>query len=104
MRRGFWRTRHPDGLYGNYWEGSQPGKSWGLFEMMEEARYSFDQKKREKIYFKANQIARDEAISLFLFQYTFIQGVSNRVNYKIDQGGLIYFNRIYKKNSHRVRT
>ena len=92
-----WRTRHPDGLYGNYWEGSEPGKSWGLFEMMEEARYSFDQKKREKIYFKANQIARDEAISLFLFQYTFIQGVSNRVNYKIDQGGLIYFNRIYKK-------
>ena len=92
-----WRTRHPDGLYGNYWEGSQPGKSWSLYEMMEEARFSFDQEKRKKIYFKANEICKDEAISLFLFQYTFIQGVSNRVNYKIDQGGLIYFGRIYQK-------
>jgi ABC-type transport system substrate-binding protein len=64
---------------------------------MEEARFSFDQEKRKKIYFKANEVCKDEAIDLFLFQYTFIQGVSNRVNYKIDQGGLIYFSRIYQK-------
>lgn len=92
-----WRTRHPDGLWGNYWEGSQPGHPLGFYEMMEEARYSLDQEKRKKIYFKANQIARDEAISLFLIRYTFIHGASNRVNYKIDPGGLVYCGRIYQK-------
>ncbi len=89
-----WRLRHPDGLLGTYWEGSQPGKPWGFYEMMEKARYSFDQEERKKIYYKANQICKDEAIVLFLFQYNILDGVNNRINYKSAESGRIYFNRI----------
>ena len=92
-----WRTRHPDGLWGNYWEGSQPNHPSGFYQMMDEARYSMDQEKRKKIYFKANQIVKDEAISLFLIRVTGIHGVNNRVNYEIDPGGLVYLGRLYKK-------
>lgn len=92
-----WRLRHPDGLLGTYWEGSQPGKPWRIYEMMEEARYSLDQEKRKKIYYEANRICRDEAVSIFLFQYEKLDGVNNRLSYKVDPGGLIYFNRITLK-------
>lgn len=89
-----WRMRHPDGLVGTYWEGSQPGKPWGFYEMMEKARFSFDQEERRKIYEKANEICREEAIVLFLFQYEILDGVSNRIDYQSDVLGRIYVNRI----------
>jgi peptide/nickel transport system substrate-binding protein len=89
-----WRLRHPHGLLGNYWDGVQPGKPWGLYEMMEKARYSLDQEERKRIYYEANRICQEEAISLFLFQYEKLDGVNNRLNYKPRPGGLVYFNKI----------
>jgi peptide/nickel transport system substrate-binding protein len=92
-----WRTRHPDGLFGNYWEGSQPGKPWGFNEMMEKARYSFDQAERKKIYYEANRIYKEEALGLILFQYDLLYGVNNRINFTPIESERIYLNRITLK-------
>lgn len=89
-----WRLRHPDGLLGNYWEGFQPGKPWGFYEMMEKARYSFDQEERKKIYYEANKIYKEEALGLILFQYDLLYGVNNRINFKPIESERIYLNRI----------
>jgi peptide/nickel transport system substrate-binding protein len=89
-----WRAREPNGLMGKYWEGSQPGKPWRFYEMLEKARYSSDQDERKRIYYEANKIYRDEALGLLLFQYDVLYGVSNRINFKPIESERICVNRI----------
>jgi peptide/nickel transport system substrate-binding protein len=91
-----WRLHHPKGLLGGYWDGVNEGTPF--YEMMEKARYSFDQDERKQIYHRANQIYRDKALALLLFQYDLIYGVSKRINFKPVESERIYFNRITLKN------
>ena len=53
-----WRLFHPSGFGGKYWAGSQPGQRF--HHLMEQARYSLDQKRRKPLYTEATQIIHDE--------------------------------------------
>lgn len=75
-----WRIFHPNGFNGKYWVGSQPGNRF--HDMMEQARYSLDQKRRKEIYTEATRIVHDEKPWVELFQEVVIYGVSKRVNFK----------------------
>ena len=61
-----WRLFHPNGFEGRYWVGSQPGQRF--HDLMEQARYSLDPRKRLSIYAEATQILHDEKPWLELFQ------------------------------------
>lgn len=75
-----WRLFHPSGFGGKYWVGSQPGQRF--HELMEQARYTLDQKKRKALYAEATQIIHDEKPWLELFQEVVVYGVSRRVTFK----------------------
>ena len=75
-----WRLFHPNGFGGKYWIGSQPGQRF--HELMEQARYTLDQKKRRAIYAEATQIIHDDKPWLELFQEVVVYGVSRRVSFK----------------------
>jgi peptide/nickel transport system substrate-binding protein len=75
-----WRIFHPNGFNGKYWAGSQPGNRF--HDMMEQARYMLDQKKRKEIYTEATRIVHDEKPWIELFQEYVIYGVSKRVTFK----------------------
>ncbi|MBI1845371.1 MAG: hypothetical protein HY294_16365 [Candidatus Rokubacteria bacterium] len=75
-----WRLLHPTGFNGKYWIGSQPGQRFN--ELMEQARYSLDQKKRKALYTEATQIIHDEKPWLELFQEVIVYGTSRRVSFK----------------------
>jgi peptide/nickel transport system substrate-binding protein len=75
-----WRIFHPNGFNGKYWVGSQPGNRF--HDIMEQARYSLDQKKRKELYTEATRIVHEEKPWIELFQEVVIYGVSKRVNFK----------------------
>jgi peptide/nickel transport system substrate-binding protein len=75
-----WRLFHPNGFGGKYWVGNQPGQRF--YELMEQARYTLDQKKRKAIYAEATQIIHDDKPWLELFQEVVVYGVSRRVSFK----------------------
>jgi peptide/nickel transport system substrate-binding protein len=75
-----WRLFHPNGFGGKYWVGSQPGQRF--HELMEQARYTLDQKKRKAIYAEATQIIHEEKPWLELFQEVVVYGVSRRVSFR----------------------
>src|SRR3989442_890750 len=75
-----WRLFHPNGFSGKYWAGSQPGHRF--HELMEEARYSLDPKKRKALYEEATQIIHEEKPWLELFQEVVVYGVAKRLQFK----------------------
>jgi peptide/nickel transport system substrate-binding protein len=75
-----WRLFHPNGFGGRFWAGSQPGTRF--HQIMEEARYSLDQKKRRDLYMEATRIIHDEKPWLELFQEVILYGTSKRVAFK----------------------
>src|SRR5499426_2182933 len=76
-----WRIWHPNGFMGKYWVGSQPGHRF--HDLMEEARYTLDQKKRKQLYTEATQIINDEKPTLELFQEIVVYGTSKRVSFTV---------------------
>jgi ABC-type transport system substrate-binding protein len=76
-----WRLLHPNGFGGKYWMGSQPGQRF--HDVMEEARYSLDPKKRKALYTQATQVIHEEKPSLELFQEVIVYGTSRRVSFKV---------------------
>ncbi len=75
-----WRLLHPNGLNGKYWIGSQPGQRF--HEVMEQARYTLDPKKRKELYTEATQIIHDEKPWLELFQEIIVYGTTKRVSFR----------------------
>jgi peptide/nickel transport system substrate-binding protein len=75
-----WRIWHPNGFNGKYWIGNQPGQRF--HDLMEQARYSLDQKKRKEVYMEATKIIHDEKPWVELFQEVVLYGVSKRVTFK----------------------
>jgi len=75
-----WRLFHPNGFGGKYWAGNQPGQRF--HELMEQARYTLDQKKRKQLYTEATRIIHEEKPWLELFQEVVIYGVSRRMAFK----------------------
>jgi peptide/nickel transport system substrate-binding protein len=75
-----WRLFHPNGFGGKYWVGSQPGQRF--HDLMEQARFTLDQKKRKELYTEATRIIHEEKPWLELFQEVVIYGVSPRVAFK----------------------
>jgi peptide/nickel transport system substrate-binding protein len=75
-----WRLFHPNGFGGKYWMGSQPGQRF--HDLMEQARYTLDQKRRKELYAEATQIIHDDKPWLELFQEVIVYGVSKRVSFR----------------------
>ncbi|MBI4636291.1 MAG: hypothetical protein HY727_08075 [Candidatus Rokubacteria bacterium] len=75
-----WRLFHPNGFGGKFWVGSQPGQRF--HELMEQARYTLDQKKRKALYTEATQIIHEEKPWLELFQEVVVYGTSKRLQFK----------------------
>ena len=75
-----WRLFHPNGFGGKYWIGNQPGQRF--HDVMEQARYTLDPKKRKELYTEATRIIHEEKPWLELFQEVVIYGVSKRVSFK----------------------
>lgn len=75
-----WRIFHPNGFNGKYWAANQPGQRF--HDLMEQARYSLDQKKRKELYAEATRIMHEEKPWLELFQEIVIYGVSKRMSFK----------------------
>ncbi len=75
-----WRIFHPTGFNGKYWVGSQPGQRF--HDLMEQARYTLDPKKRKALYMEATAIFHDEKPSIELFQEVVVYGTSRRVTFK----------------------
>jgi peptide/nickel transport system substrate-binding protein len=75
-----WRILHPSGLGGRYWAGSQAGHRF--HEVMEQARYTLDARKRKALYAEATQIIDDEKPWLELFQEVIVYGTSKRVSFR----------------------
>jgi len=63
-----------------YWVGSQPGQRF--HDLMEQARYTLDPKKRKALYMEATAIFQDEKPSVELFQEVVVYGTSRRVSFK----------------------
>ena len=75
-----WRLLHPNGLAGKYWIGSQPGQRF--HDLMEQARYTLDPRKRKELYTEATQIVHDEKPWLELFQEIIVYGTTKRVSFR----------------------
>ena len=75
-----WRIFHPTGFNGKYWIGSQPGQRF--HDLMEQARYSLDPKKRKALYTEATAIIHEEKPWLELFQEVVVYGTSRRVAFR----------------------
>src|SRR5436190_2007397 len=75
-----WRLFHPNGFGGKYWIGNQPGQRF--HDLMEQARYTLDSRKRKELYTEATKIIHEEKPWLELFQEVVIYGVSKRVSFK----------------------
>jgi peptide/nickel transport system substrate-binding protein len=74
-----WRLFHPTGFGGRYWVGSQPGQRF--HDLMEQARYTLDPRKRKELYTEATRIIHEEKPWLELFQEVIIYGVSPRLTF-----------------------
>lgn len=76
-----WRLFHPNGFGGRYWAGSQPGQRF--HDLMEQARYTLDQKRRREVYAEATQIIHEEKPWLELFQEVVVYATSKRVSFRV---------------------
>lgn len=75
-----WRILHPNGFAGKFWPDSQPGHRFN--DLMEQARFSLDPKKRKELYTEATRIIHNDKPWVELFQEVVIYGVSPRVALK----------------------
>jgi peptide/nickel transport system substrate-binding protein len=75
-----WRLFHPNGFGGKYWIGNQPGQRF--HDLMEQARYTLDAKKRKELYAEATQIIHDDKPWLELFQEVIVYGTSKRLSFR----------------------
>jgi peptide/nickel transport system substrate-binding protein len=76
-----WRLMGPGGILAVHWKGSDPDQEF--YRLMEEARYSVDQKKRQQNYYRAAEIFADELPWIPVFQDVATFGVSAKVkNFK----------------------
>jgi peptide/nickel transport system substrate-binding protein len=75
-----WRIFHPSGFNGKYWVGNQPGQRF--HDLMEQARYSLDPKKRKALYAEATALIHEEKPWVELFQEVVVYGTSRRVTFK----------------------
>ena len=75
-----WRLFHPNGFGGKYWVGSQPGQRF--HDLMEQARYTLDPRRRQALYAEATQIIHDDKPWLELFQEVIVYGTARRVAFK----------------------
>ena len=75
-----WRLLHPTGFNGKYWIGSQPGQRF--HDLMEQARYTLDAKKRKDLYTEATRLIHEEKPWLEMFQEVVIYGVTKKVSFK----------------------
>ena len=75
-----WRLLHATGFNGTYWIGSQPGQRF--HDLMEQARYTLDVKKRKDLYTEATRLIHEEKPWLEMFQEVVIYGVSKKVSFK----------------------
>jgi peptide/nickel transport system substrate-binding protein len=75
-----WRLYHPNGLNGKNWIGSQPGQRF--HDLMEQARYTLDPRKRKELYTEATQIFHEEKPALELFQEIIVYGTTKRVSFR----------------------
>ena len=75
-----WRLLHPSGILGTYWEPANEGGEF--FKIMEEARYSLDERHRLELYHRAAQFMHDDPPWIYLMQEPAIFGVSNKWNFK----------------------
>ena len=76
-----WRLMGPGGILAVHWPGSDPGQEF--YRLMEEARYTVEQKKRQQNYYRAAEIFADELPWIPVFQDVATFGVSAKVkNFK----------------------
>jgi len=75
-----WRLLHPNGFNGKYWIGSQPGQRF--HDLMEQARFTLDARKRKDLYMEATRLIHEEKPWLEMFQEVVIYGVSRKVSFK----------------------
>jgi len=76
-----WRLMGPGGILAVHWKGSDPDQEF--YRLMEEARYTVDQKKRQQDYYRAAEIFADELPWIPVFQDVATFGVSAKVkNFK----------------------
>ena len=74
-----WRLMGPGGILAVHWKGSDPDQEF--YRLMEEARYSVDQKKRQQNYYRAAEIFADELPWIPVFQDVATFGVSTKVKH-----------------------
>ena len=74
-----WRLMGPGGILAVHWKGSDPDQEF--YRLMEEARYSVDQKKRQQNYYRAAEIFADELPWIPVFQDVATFGVSAKVKH-----------------------
>ena len=75
-----WRIWHPSGFNGKYWSENQPGRRF--HDIMEQARYTMDQKKRKELYTEATRImheAIDGGLTFFDNAWDYHDGGSEEV-------------------------
>jgi peptide/nickel transport system substrate-binding protein len=75
-----WRLLHPSGILGGYWEPALEGGEF--YKLMEEARYTLDEKRRLELYHRAGQMMHDDPPWIYLMQEPAIYGVSNKWSFK----------------------
>lgn len=76
-----WRLMGPGGILAVHWRGSDPDQEF--YRLMEEARYTVDQKKRLQNYLRATEIFADELPWIPVFQDVATFGLSAKVkNFK----------------------
>jgi len=76
-----WRLMGPGGILAVHWRGSDPDQEF--YRLMEEARYTVDQKKRLQNYLRAAEIFADELPWIPVFQDVATFGLSAKVkNFK----------------------
>jgi peptide/nickel transport system substrate-binding protein len=74
-----WRLFHPNGFGGKFWVGNQPGQRF--YDVMEQARKTLDQDKRNQLYKEATQIIHEEKPWLELFQEVVVYGATKRTTF-----------------------
>ena len=75
-----WRLLHPDAIAGAYWPTGQ--KDTDFFKLMETARYTIDQPKRQELYYQAAEILHNDPPWLYLWQEFSLYGVSCKVAFQ----------------------
>ena len=75
-----WRLLHPEAIGGAYWPTGQ--KDTDFFKLMETARYTIDQPKRQELYYKAAEILHNDPPWLYLWQEFSLYGVSCKIAFQ----------------------